>query len=41
VQEIADVHASGRIVSALEGGYHPQRLAESVEVHLHELLKAK
>ncbi len=41
VQEIADVHAGGKIVSALEGGYHPQRLAESVEVHLDELLKAK
>jgi acetoin utilization deacetylase AcuC-like enzyme len=41
VQGIADVHAGGRIVSALEGGYHPQRLAESVEVHLEELLKKK
>lgn len=36
---IANTHAKGRIVSALEGGYHPQRLAESVEVHLDELLK--
>lgn len=41
VQGVADVHAGGRIVSALEGGYHPQRLAESVEVHLDELLKKK
>jgi acetoin utilization deacetylase AcuC-like enzyme len=41
VQSVADVHAKGRIVSALEGGYHPQRLAESVEVHLDELLKRK
>jgi acetoin utilization deacetylase AcuC-like enzyme len=39
VQGIANTHAKGRIVSALEGGYHPQRLAESVEVHLDELLK--
>jgi acetoin utilization deacetylase AcuC-like enzyme len=38
VQGIANTHAKGRIVSALEGGYHPQRLAESVEVHLDELL---
>ncbi len=31
-------HAGGRVVSLLEGGYHPQRLAESVEAHLAELL---
>jgi acetoin utilization deacetylase AcuC-like enzyme len=41
VQRIADMHAKGRIVSALEGGYHPQRLAESVEGHLDELLGGK
>jgi acetoin utilization deacetylase AcuC-like enzyme len=41
VQGVADVHSKGRIVSALEGGYHPQRLAESVEVHVEELLKRK
>ena len=41
VQDIADVHSGGKIVSVLEGGYHPQRLAESVEVHLDELLKKK
>ncbi len=41
VQTIADAHSKGRIVSILEGGYHPQRLAESVEVHLDELLKNK
>ncbi|QDU27944.1 Histone deacetylase-like amidohydrolase [Anatilimnocola aggregata] len=39
VQRVADAHAKGRIVSALEGGYQPQRLAESLEVHLDELLK--
>jgi acetoin utilization deacetylase AcuC-like enzyme len=37
---VADEHAGGRIVSLLEGGYHPRRLAESVGVHLAELLAA-
>jgi len=32
-------HAGGRVVSVLEGGYNPQRLAESVGVHLNALLK--
>ncbi|MEX2173210.1 MAG: histone deacetylase [Pirellulaceae bacterium] len=35
---VANSHASGRVVSVLEGGYNPQRLAESVGVHLRELL---
>ena len=38
VRGIADAHCGGRIVSILEGGYHPQRLAESVAVHLEGLL---
>lgn len=38
VQSIADVHTNGRIVSLLEGGYNVTRLAESVAVHLQELL---
>jgi acetoin utilization deacetylase AcuC-like enzyme len=38
VRDIADMHCGGRIVSVLEGGYHPQRLAESVGVHLEGLL---
>lgn len=38
VRNIADVHCGCRIVSVLEGGYHPQRLAESVAVHLEGLL---
>ena len=38
VRDIAEMHCGGRIVSALEGGYHPQRLAESVGVHLEGLL---
>jgi len=40
VQSIAAIHAGGRIVSLLEGGYNPTRLAESVAVHLQELLGA-
>ena len=38
VMDIADVHADGRIVSLLEGGYNPEALAESVEVHLRTLV---
>lgn len=38
VRGIATTHAGGRIVSVLEGGYHPERLAESVEVHLERLI---
>jgi acetoin utilization deacetylase AcuC-like enzyme len=34
VRQVADVHCQGRIVSVLEGGYHPQALAESIEAHL-------
>ncbi len=37
VQQIADTHAGGRIVSLLEGGYNPRALAESIEAHLTEL----
>ena len=36
--EIADRHASGRIVSALEGGYELHALARSVEAHLKAFL---
>ena len=35
---IADTHAKGRLVSCLEGGYHLEALAESVQAHLEELL---
>jgi acetoin utilization deacetylase AcuC-like enzyme len=38
VRDIAATHTEGRIVSVLEGGYHPERLAESVESHLRRLL---
>jgi len=35
---VADRHASGRIVSCLEGGYNLDVLARSVEAHLRVLL---
>jgi acetoin utilization deacetylase AcuC-like enzyme len=38
VSEVANVHAAGRVVSVLEGGYNPSILAGCVEVHLRELL---
>ena len=38
IREVAAKHASGRIVSALEGGYNPATLAECVDYHLEELL---
>lgn len=39
VQDVADTHAQGRIVSVLEGGYHVERLAECAGVHLQTLLE--
>jgi acetoin utilization deacetylase AcuC-like enzyme len=38
VQQVADIHADGRVVSSLEGGYHVERLADCVELHLETLL---
>jgi acetoin utilization deacetylase AcuC-like enzyme len=38
VCDVANVHAGGRIVSLLEGGYNPPVLAECVETHLRGLL---
>jgi acetoin utilization deacetylase AcuC-like enzyme len=38
VLDIAGMHAGGRVVSVLEGGYHVDALAESVAVHLETLL---
>ena len=35
------VHAHGRLVSCLEGGYNVETLAEGVQVHLEELLAFK
>ena len=40
VVEVADVHAGGRVVSLLEGGYDPVQLAEGVAVHLETLASA-
>jgi acetoin utilization deacetylase AcuC-like enzyme len=34
---VAERHAQGRIVSALEGGYHLDALARSVEAHIRVL----
>jgi acetoin utilization deacetylase AcuC-like enzyme len=38
VLDVAAVHSSGRVVSLLEGGYNPQRLAECVAEHLRGML---
>lgn len=38
VKSIAHAHCNERLVSVLEGGYNPAMLAESVEIHLRELL---
>lgn len=39
VLEIAAAHSKGRLVACLEGGYNLDALAESVQVHLEELLR--
>ena len=41
VKQIAGEHAGGRLISVLEGGYHPARLAESVGLHLAGLLESE
>lgn len=41
VQAVASTHCGGKVVSVLEGGYHPTRLAESVSLHLQTLLAAE
>ena len=38
VLDVADAYAGGKLVSVLEGGYNPQALAESVEIHLSALV---
>jgi acetoin utilization deacetylase AcuC-like enzyme len=40
VLDVAKVHAGGRVVSCLEGGYDLDALAESVEEHLTELISS-
>ncbi|MBI3111663.1 MAG: histone deacetylase [Ignavibacteriales bacterium] len=39
LREVAERHCDGRIVSVLEGGYHLNALAKSVEVHLSALME--
>lgn len=39
VLDVADVHAGGRVVSVLEGGYNTSILAGCVEVHLRRLIE--
>ncbi|MCS7045893.1 MAG: histone deacetylase [Gemmataceae bacterium] len=37
--DVAGVHAGGRLVSCLEGGYDLEALAESVQIHVEEMLR--
>jgi acetoin utilization deacetylase AcuC-like enzyme len=37
--EVADRHASGRVVSLLEGGYDLEGLAKSVAAHVTALMR--
>lgn len=37
VIDVANRYADGRIVSVLEGGYHPDAVAECVDLHIREL----
>jgi acetoin utilization deacetylase AcuC-like enzyme len=38
VLDVAHTYSGGRLVSCLEGGYHWQATAESVQAHLQVLL---
>ncbi|MEC7499268.1 MAG: histone deacetylase [Planctomycetota bacterium] len=38
VRSIAAEHCQGKLVSLLEGGYHPERLADCIQIHLRHLL---
>jgi acetoin utilization deacetylase AcuC-like enzyme len=38
VLDVADTYADGRLVSVLEGGYHPAAMQECIALHLTELL---
>lgn len=40
VIDVANRYADGRIVSVLEGGYHPDAVAECVDLHIRELSQA-
>ena len=39
VLDVAAVHAGGKLLSVLEGGYDPQVLADCVELHLSEMVE--
>jgi len=39
VLDIAQTYAGGRVISVLEGGYHPERMADCTELHLAELIQ--
>jgi len=39
IKNIADVHAEGRLVSVLEGGYNLKALGESVQAHIQVLME--
>jgi acetoin utilization deacetylase AcuC-like enzyme len=41
VQQVANTHANGRLISVLEGGYNVDRLAECVTLHLHLLAESR
>lgn len=41
VCRLADEYCQGKLVSTLEGGYNPQALVESIDVHLHHLLTSR
>lgn len=38
IKGVADLHAQGRVISVLEGGYNLPALARSVEAHLQAML---
>ena len=41
VLDVADLHAGGKLVSVLEGGYNPEVTADCVEVHLEQMAARK
>jgi acetoin utilization deacetylase AcuC-like enzyme len=41
VLETADAYADGRVVSLMEGGYHPTAVLESAGLHVEELIAAE
>jgi acetoin utilization deacetylase AcuC-like enzyme len=39
VLDMADRYAGGRVISVLEGGYHPEIMADCIELHLGRMLE--